>query len=149
MSTTVVPTHRLPPPLFWQLVRYGLVGVTNTALTLAAYAAVIGVRLPVALAAVTGWTVGAVNGYRLNRAWTFRSALTGAGPAARYVVVAALGAGLNAIGATFAVGHEHLPRLAGEVAILPAVTIVTFVLCRRWVFARTVRVCPDASRRLQ
>jgi len=139
MSTTVAPAHRVPPALWWQLVRYGLVGVTNTAVTLAAYAIVIGVGLPVPVAAVAGWASGAVNGYRLNRAWTFRSALTGAGPAARYVVVATFGAGLNAIGATFAVGHEHLPRLAGEVAILPAVTLVTFVLCRRWVFAGTVR----------
>jgi putative flippase GtrA len=139
MSTTVAPAHRVPSTLWWQLVRYGLVGVTNTAVTLAAYAIVIGVGLPVPVAAVAGWASGAVNGYRLNRAWTFRSALTGAGPAARYVVVAAFGAGLNAIGATVAVGHEHLPRLAGDVAILPAVTLVTFVLCRRWVFAGTVR----------
>jgi putative flippase GtrA len=139
MSTTVAPTNRLPSALWWQLVRYGLVGVTNTAVTLAAYAAVIGVGLPVPVAAVAGWAAGAVNGYRLNRGWTFRSPLTGARPASRYVVVALLGAGLNAIGATFAVGHEHLPRLAGEVAILPAVTLVTFVLCRRWVFAGTVR----------
>jgi putative flippase GtrA len=138
MSTTVAPTNRVPSALWWQLVRYGLVGVTNTAVTLATYAIVIAVGLPVPIAAIAGWTAGAVNGYRLNRAWTFRSALTGAGPAARYVVVAAFGAGLNAIGATIAVGHEHLPRLAGEVAILPAVTLVTFVLCRRWVFAGTV-----------
>jgi putative flippase GtrA len=138
MSTTVAPTNRVPSALWWQLVRYGLVGVTNTAVTVATYAIVIAVGLPVPIAAIAGWTAGAVNGYRLNRAWTFRSALTGAGPAARYVVVAAFGAGLNAIGATIAVGHEHLPRLAGEVAILPAVTLVTFVLCRRWVFARTV-----------
>jgi putative flippase GtrA len=139
MSTTVAPTHRLPSALWWQLVRYGLVGVANTAVTLAAYAAVIGIGLPVPIAAVAGWTAGAVNGYRLNRGWTFRSALTGAGPVSRYVVVALLGAGLNAIGATIAVGDEHLPRLAGEVAILPAVTLVTFVLCRRWVFAGAVR----------
>ena len=138
MSTTVAPTQRVPSALWWQLVRYALVGVSNTAVTLATYAVVIGVGLPVPVAAVAGWAAGAVNGYRLNRGWTFRSALTGAGPATRYVVVAALGAGLNAIGATIAVGHEHLPRLAGEVAILPAVTLVTFVLCRRWVFAGTV-----------
>ena len=53
-------------------------GVTNTAVTLAAYAIVLGVGLPVPVAAVAGWTAGAVNGYRLNRAWTFHSALTGA-----------------------------------------------------------------------
>jgi putative flippase GtrA len=135
MSTTVIRPRRLPSAIVAQLVRYGLVGVTNTALTLAAYSALIALGAPVALAAATGWAVGAVNGYRLNRGWTFRCALTGAGPATRYVMVAALGAGLDALGTTVAVGHDHLPRLAAEIAILPAVTIVTFVLCRRWVFA--------------
>jgi putative flippase GtrA len=91
----------------------------------------------VPLAAAAGWGVGAVNGYCLNRGWTFRSALTGARPALRYVIVALLGAGLDAIATSVAVGHDHLPRLAGELAILPAVTVVTFVLCRRWVFAVT------------
>jgi putative flippase GtrA len=137
MSTTVVRQRRVVPDLFAQLVRYGLVGATNTALTLAAYAALIALGAPVAVAAAGGWGVGAVNGYCLNRGWTFRSALTGARPAVRYVIVALVGAGLDAIATSVAVGHDHLPRLAGEVAILPAVTVVTFVLCRRWVFAVT------------
>jgi putative flippase GtrA len=135
MSTTVVRPSRLPSGLVAQLVRYGLVGVTNTALTLAAYAALVALGAPATLAAAAGWAVGAVNGYRLNRAWTFRCVLGGAGPATRYVAVAALGAGLDALGVAVAVGHDHLPRIAAEIGILPAVTIVTFALCRRWVFA--------------
>jgi putative flippase GtrA len=138
MSTIVVPPPRLPLRLVVQLVRYGLVGATNTALTLAAYAALAALGLPAVLAAAAGWGVGAANGYRLNRAWTFRSALRGASPAARYVVVALLGAGVDAIGVGVAVGHDHLPRLAGEIAILPVVTVLTFVLCRWWVFAGAV-----------
>jgi putative flippase GtrA len=137
MSTTVVRPRRVVPDLFAQLVRYGLVGATNTALTLATYAALIALGAPVAVAAAAGWGVGAVNGYCLNRGWTFHSALTGARPAVRYVLVAVVGAGLDAIATSVAVGHDHLPRLVGEVAILPAVTVVTFVLCRRWVFAVT------------
>jgi putative flippase GtrA len=137
MSTTVVRQRRVLPDLVAQLVRYGLVGTTNTALTIATYAALIALGASVAVAAATGWGVGAVNGYCLNRGWTFRSALTGARPAVRYVIVALVGAGLDAIATSVAVGHDHLPRLAGEVAILPAVTVVTFVLCRQWVFAVT------------
>jgi putative flippase GtrA len=138
MSTIVVPPPRVPPRLVAQLVRYGLVGATNTALTLAAYAALVALGLPAVLAAAGGWGVGAANGYRLNRAWTFRSALRGASPAARYVAVALLGAGIDAVGVSIAVGHDHLPRLAGEVAILPVVTVLTFALCRWWVFAGAV-----------
>jgi putative flippase GtrA len=121
-----------------QLTRYGLVGTTNTAFTLVAYAALISGGMPAPLAAAIGWTVGALNGYVLNRRWTFRSALGGAGPAARYTAVAGLGAGLDALGVAALVGREHLPHLAGEVAILPVVTMLTFVLCRRWVFGRAV-----------
>ena len=53
-------------------------------------------RAPVPLAGAVGWGVGAVNGYLLNRAWTFRGAARGAVPAARYVAVQLLGSALNA-----------------------------------------------------
>ena len=47
-----------------------------------------------------------------------------------------MGSALNAALVAMAVGEEHLPRVAGELAVLPPVTILTFVLCRGWVFAR-------------
>jgi putative flippase GtrA len=137
MSATVVSRPRIPPILF-QLVRFGLVGATNTALTLVTYGALVALGTPVAAAGAAGWAVGAVNGYLLNRAWTFRSAARGRAVAARYLGVALVGSGLNAFLATLAVGHEHLPRLAGEVVVLPPVTLLSFVLCRMWVFAGKV-----------
>jgi putative flippase GtrA len=118
-----------------QLVRFGLVGSTNTALTLAAYAVLVGLHAPVALAGAGGWAVGAVNGYLLNRAWTFRGAAPGALPAARYAVVALAGSGLNAALVSIAVSERHLPHIAGELAVLPPVTVLSFLLCRGWVFA--------------
>jgi putative flippase GtrA len=137
MSATVVPRRRIPP-LALQLVRFGLVGATNTALTLVTYVALVGLHAPVALAGAAGWGVGAVNGYRLNCAWTFGGAARGAIPAARYGAVQLMGSGLNALLVGIAVGHEHLPRLVGELVVLPPVTVLTFVLCRGWVFARAV-----------
>jgi putative flippase GtrA len=127
------PPRLLARALVAQLVRFGLVGATNTALTLGAYTLLVVAGLPGPLAGAIGWTLGAVNGYRLNRGWTFRSATHGAGPAARYVAVQALGAGLDALGVM--VLHGHLPRLEGEIATLPVVTLLTFALCRAWVFA--------------
>jgi putative flippase GtrA len=118
-----------------QVCRFGLVGAINTALTLGAYALLVLVGVPGPVAGALGWAVGAANGYRLNRGWTFRSALRGVTPAARYVAVQALGAGLDALGIWLVVGHAGLPRFEGEIAILPAVTLVTFTLCRGWVFA--------------
>ena len=136
--TSLAAPRRPVPPVLVQLVRFGLVGATNTALTLATYALVLRLEAPVALAGAVGWGVGAVNGYLLNRAWTFRGAARGAVPAARYVVVQLMGSALNAALVAIAVGEQHLPRVAGELAVLPPVTILTFVLCRGWVFARAV-----------
>jgi putative flippase GtrA len=134
MSATVVRRPRIPPVIL-QLVRFGLVGFTNTALTLATYAVLSG-HAPVALAGAAGWAVGAVNGFILNRAWTFRGAARGALPAARYAVVALAGSGLNAALVSIAVSEQHLPRFAGELAVLPPVTLLSFLLCRGWVFAQ-------------
>jgi len=134
MSATAVRRPRVPP-LVLQLVRFGLVGSTNTALTLATYAVLVALHAPVALAGAAGWAVGAVNGFVLNRAWTFRGTARVAVPAARYAVVALAGSGLNAALVSIAVSEQHLPRIAGELAVLPPVTLLSFVLCRSWVFA--------------
>ncbi|HMI68341.1 MAG TPA: GtrA family protein [Solirubrobacteraceae bacterium] len=138
MSATTVPPPVDAPrarALAAQALRFAIVGATNTALTLCAYALLVLAGVPGPIAGAVGWALGAANGYRLNRGWTFRSALRGLTPAARYVAVQAVGAGLDALGVWLMVGDWHLQHLEGEVAILPAVTLLTFALCRGWVFA--------------
>jgi putative flippase GtrA len=138
MSATTVPPPVDAPrarALAAQALRFAIVGATNTALTLCAYALLVLAGVPGPIAGAVGWALGAANGYRLNRGWTFRSALRGLTPAARYVAVQAVGAGLDALGVWLVVGDWHLHHLEGEVAILPAVTLLTFALCRGWVFA--------------
>jgi putative flippase GtrA len=117
-----------------QLVRYLLVGVSNTAITLVTYALVVRAGVPAVAASVVAFGAGAVNGYRLNRAWTFRSARRGAGVGARYVAVLLAGAAINALAVAFAVDVAELPRLAAEFVALPPATAATFVLARSWVF---------------
>jgi putative flippase GtrA len=134
----IAARDRALPALAGQLARYGLVGASNTALTLVVYAGLIAVRAPAPLAAAGGWAAGAINGYVLNRGWTFRSHRRGARAATRYAAVALIGAALDALGVAVLVGYEGLPHLAGEVAMLPVVTALTFVLCRRWAFAEAM-----------
>ena len=117
-----------------QLVRYLVVGASNTAITLAAYALLVRAGAPAVVASVAAFAAGAVNGFLLNRRWTFRSDRRGARAAARYAVVLALGVGLNASGVALAVDVARLSKIAGEVAALPPVTATTFLLSRAWVF---------------
>jgi putative flippase GtrA len=118
-----------------QLVRYLLVGAANTAITLASYALLVRAGAPAVAASVAAFGAGAVNGYRLNRSWTFRSDRHGPGAGARYLVVLLSGLALNAVGVALAVDVAELPRLAGEVLALPPATVTTFVLARSWAFA--------------
>jgi putative flippase GtrA len=113
--------------------RYVTVGASNTLVTLVSYTAL--VELGLASPPVAGafaFLAGGINGYFLNRSWTFAGARRGLAVVGRYATVQGLGAGLDALG----LAALALPRLAGEALILPCVTLVTFALCRRWVFAR-------------
>jgi len=117
-----------------QLVRYVIVGVSNTAITLATYALAVRAGVPAVAASAIAFGAGAVNGYRLNRAWTFRSARRGAGVGARYVAVLLVGLAVNALGVALAVDVAELPRFAAEIAALAPATVATFGLARTWVF---------------
>jgi putative flippase GtrA len=116
-----------------RLVRFGLVGVSNTLLTIAAYAVLTGDGIPVAPASALAFLLGAANGYNLNRRWTFRAAVVRPGTVARYVAVQALGAGLSAGGVAL-VTDLSLARLAAEAVVLPCVTVITYTLSRVLVF---------------
>jgi putative flippase GtrA len=119
-----------------QLARYLVVGVSNTAITIAVYGALIRSGVPPVAASVVAFGAGAANGFRLNRTWTFRSDRRGARAGARYVAVLLVGLGLNVVGVALWVGVAQLPKLAGEIAALPPVTATTFALSRSWVFGR-------------
>jgi putative flippase GtrA len=112
-----------------RLVRFCVVGASNTAITLGAYAALVAAGCPAAAASGAAFALGALNGYHWNARWTFAVR----GMLWRYVGVQGLGAGLSAAGVAFARG-AGVSRLAAEIVILPVVTLITYCLSRRFVF---------------
>src|ERR1700692_3924649 len=73
------PTRRLHVSVLVQFMKFGIVGVSNTLLTFAVYTLLLKVFGVWYLAAsAIGFTVGAVNGFLLNRRWTFREHVGGA-----------------------------------------------------------------------
>ena len=66
------PLARLSAPMLVQFVKFGIVGVSNTLLTFAIYTVLLKVFGVWYLAAsAIGFVVGAINGFLLNRRWTF------------------------------------------------------------------------------
>ena len=118
-----------------RFIRFALVGASNTALTLVVFAAL--TRLGVAAPTASGlaFAAGAVNGYLLNRSWTFQ-ARGGAATLARYIAVQGAGALLSAAGVALVTSDLNVRHLAAECIVIPVITLITYTLSRRLVFVQ-------------
>jgi putative flippase GtrA len=121
-----------------RFVRFGIVGAANTLLTIVTFALLTRAGVATDAASAVGFAAGALNGYILNRAWTFQSR-GGRATLARYLPVQALGALASAAGVTVASTDLALHRLAAECVVVPFVTLLTYTLCRRFVFRAAAR----------
>ena len=116
-----------------QLVRFGIVGAGNTALSLATYTLLLAVGTPYVAAGAIAFSGGAVTGYVLNRRWTFAARDAWRARIA-YVAVQAMGLFLNSSVLWLAVHEAGLGRIAGYLAVVPPVTVAMFLANRAWVF---------------
>jgi putative flippase GtrA len=120
-----------------RLARFAVVGVANTLLTLATFTLLTHAGASTAPASAVAFAAGAANGFRLNRRWTFGATdARGRAVVARYVAIQALGAGVSAGGAAALTDLLTLARLAAEASVLPAATVMTYMLTRQLFAAR-------------
>jgi putative flippase GtrA len=124
----------LPDQSGAQFVRFCVVGAANTAVTLAADAVGLALGVGYVQAGAMAFALGALNGYALNRSWTFRVRRLRFDGLARYVVVQlaclALDLGLLQV----LVGIVVLPKLLAQACALPVVAVAGFTANRRWTF---------------
>jgi putative flippase GtrA len=125
-----------------QFARFVAVGASNTALTLASYALLIYAGLHYLAAIVPAFLLGALNGYTLNRVWTFRAGEFQGTGLARYITTQLAALGLNALALVAFVEVLGMTRLLAQVLAMPIVSCLTFWANRRWVF-----VAPTSGRR--
>lgn len=117
-----------------QLCRFALVGVANTLLSYALYSALVALRVPYEVAGVVGFTAGALNGYVLNRRWTF-ACEDSRRARARYLVVQLGGLGATTALLWLVVAVGATGRIAAYAVTIPIVTLATFSANRTWAFA--------------
>jgi putative flippase GtrA len=128
-----------PASLLGHLVRYGLVGVLNTAVGLAVILGVeFGLHGPPLLANAAGYAAGFALGFVLNRSFVFRSdtRVSAAGP--RYLIAVAASYAANLIvlqGMRSVLPAGDLVRAASQLCAMGSYTVLLFVLSRYWVFA--------------
>jgi putative flippase GtrA len=139
-STTSVPeparaAGRLNAQVVGQFVKFGIVGVSNTALAFAVYTVLLkGFGVWYLAASAIGFGVGAVNGFLLNRRWTFREHVGDKLTPVRWTVVQGCGLLVNlALVYTFVAG-VGLDELVGQACATGIVVVGTFFANRAWTF---------------
>ncbi len=137
--TRVEDQQETPPQLnvhvLVQFVKFGIVGVSNTLLSLAIYALLVeGLGVWYLAASAIGFVVGAVNGFLLNRRWTFRGHVGDALTPVRWGVVQSCGLLLNLGLVALCVESLGLGKLLAQAVAIAIVVVLTFVANRAWTF---------------
>jgi putative flippase GtrA len=129
------PPRRLSLPLVTQFVKFGVVGVSNTLVALSVYTVLLKVFGVWYIAASgIGFALGAVNGFLLNRRWTFSEHTGDALTPVRWAIVQSCGLACN-LGLVYLFVHDAgMDELLGQIPATAIVTVLTFAVNRSWTF---------------
>lgn len=126
-------THRT----LGQFAAYAVVGATGTLVHYAALSAlVIGVQMNQVLASTVGAVLGAICNYLINYRVTFRSTAPHRDAMPRFMGVAALGLGVNAVVMHVGVSVLKLHYLAAQVLATAVVLVAGYAANRLWTFSQ-------------
>src|ERR1700730_4505985 len=127
--------RRVEAPLLVQLMKFGIVGVSNTLLSFAVYTLLLkGFGVWYIAASAIGFIAGATNGFLWNRAWTCRGHVGDALTPVRWMVVQGTGLFAN-LGLIYTfVSGAGLDKLLGQACATAIVTVLTFLANRAWTF---------------
>jgi putative flippase GtrA len=123
-----------------QLVRFGIVGCSNTLLSWCAFALLVWAGVHHLVASGLAWTLGALNSYVHNRRWTFRSRGRYAPELVRFAAVQCAGLALDVVLLHALMSDTGVDALVAQALVYPATTVAMFLLSRRWAFAQVGRV---------
>jgi putative flippase GtrA len=127
------PARPLPSPrASAQLARFLVVGLSNTTLSFLVYTALV-TAVPYWMAGALAFAAGAVNGYVLNRRWTFRAPDSTASKV-RYLMVQLGGLGATTCLLWLLVSADGVHRIWAYASTIPVVTVATFAANRVWTF---------------
>lgn len=132
------PTRRrFDAPLLRQLVKYGIVGASNTALTFVIYTVCVELGVLYLLALILGYVAGGLNSYMFHRHWTFRARhISHASSGSRFALVQGCAILANLLLLYVLVHHLHVGKIAGQALLSVPVVGITFFINRKWTFGR-------------
>jgi putative flippase GtrA len=128
--------HRRAMNRFYEVVRYGIVGVVNAGFYLALYTALVLLGVPYVLAAVVAFPVPVACGYWLHERWTFARNEPTMRRLAVFLVLQIMGfaAGLGLL--VLLVNGLGLGPILARVIVTPVGPLATYLASRALIFAK-------------
>jgi putative flippase GtrA len=134
-AATPTPARHPRAHVVVQFVKFGIVGVSNTVLAFAIYTLLLKAFDVWYLAAsAIGFVCGAVNGFLLNRRWTFAGHVGDSLTPVRWGVVQTCGLAVNEALLYAFVDGAGVEKLLGQALATAVVTVLTFAVNRAWTF---------------
>jgi len=123
--------------------KFVVVGVTNTLGGYAFYAALLVLGVNYALALTLEYVVGIAYGFLLNKRWTFKAQGESAQQAWRFVALYGFIYVLNVTLLMLLVERWALSPYLAQIFILGFLTLLSFVVQKRWIFTKQPTVAHD------
>ena len=127
-------------PSFFKFV---VVGVTNTMGGYACYAALLALGLNYALALTLEYVAGIAYGFILNKRWTFKAQGKSVQQAWRFAALYGFIYVLNVTLLMLLVERWALSPFLAQIFILILLTLLSFVVQKRWIFTKQPTVAHD------
>jgi putative flippase GtrA len=121
-----------------ELGRFVVVGISNTLLSLVVYRGLLALGAWYVVAAPIAYVASLVNGYILNRRWTFE-ARDSMRARILYVIVQVAGAASTSLLVFLFVREAGIGKVVAFLLAVPPVTVCTFAANRIWTFAERER----------
>ena len=114
--------------------RFAVVGMLNTVAGLAVIYAARALGLGEVAANATGYAIGLMLSFTLNRRWTFRHRGSLLGPASRFAVVT-LAAWLANLAVLLGLLHLGMAAVLAQACAVLSYTVISYLGSRWWAFA--------------
>lgn len=132
--TTAAPARSSRLRELVTMARYGVVGLTNTALYLVVSLVLHLIGVPAYVAAFLAWCVAATFSFVANQGWTFEVQSPRPHASLRFVVVQGVSAGTLALGSWGLAELTGMGSFLAQVCVVPWVVAGGYIANRNWVF---------------
>lgn len=120
-----------------KFIKFGLVGVLNTGITIFSYAILVYVfKMYFILANIIAYFLGMINSYIWNKNWVFKVKESHFLIYIKFVVVNIFVLGLNTLGLFILVDIYEINKMISQILVVGISTIINFLLTKLWTFSQ-------------